>query len=712
MKILYLLCAGIVAAAAFAGCRKDDADVVKLSVESINPESGWAGTAVLVNGTGFPTDANKISVTMNDIPLPILNSNEEQLLVEIPENIALLGSFPIVVTVGGNSVMSPQKFTYRDERIYIDSFSPQSGLPGASVTIKGLNFPMPEEGLSVSVNGVELLVVGASQTEIVVKIPNDPRIASGPIVVSGVGKSAQSADSFSFVAPSMTITSFSPASGGYLTEITITGEYFPTDIQLLSVTVNDKPLTILSAEDTKIIAVVPQDMGTGPIVVKAGDNVAQSASDFIYVSSSMNITGIDPSSGVHGTEITIEGSGFEQGAVVTINGIELESVSILPDLITARIPKNKMIGSGPVMVTKGNDSRVSEQNYTYIMTRKVNHYAGKGGNGYFDGPPFEAMFSFTEMLGGEQSRCGIVVDGNSDLFVADAGNMLIRKISMGGIVSTFAGTHLDEVTDWGINWRQAGGSAYAEFKPSDLGIDSRNYLYTVDNWLSGTFMIDTDALTYYLGWGTGAGNLAVDEANNRFYFSDISGKVYLSALDSYGLYPPNGTVIIDAMEIRGMAVEPDTGDLYVVAFAENKIYKYEKDKWNNPIFVAGSGVAGYKDGPVAEAQFSSPWKICFDNYGNLLVAGNGTADGGDNPDQSIRCIDLRAGVVTTFAGSGTAGNQNGAFLTDSWTGVNYQTATEKPFPAFSGPSSLAVDKNDYVYVLDRKNGIIKVIVTE
>lgn len=65
--------------------------------------------------------------------------------------------------------------------------------------------------------------------------------------------------------------------------------------------------------------------------------------------------------------------------------------------------------------------------------------------------------------------------------------------------------------------------------------------------------------------------------------------------------------------------------------------------------VAGSGRKGYSGdgGPALAATFNLPHEIRFDKAGNLYVA--------DMQNQAIRRVDAKTGIITTFAGTGTAG---------------------------------------------------------
>ena len=69
--------------------------------------------------------------------------------------------------------------------------------------------------------------------------------------------------------------------------------------------------------------------------------------------------------------------------------------------------------------------------------------------------------------------------------------------------------------------------------------------------------------------------------------------------------------------------------------------------------LAGTTTAGFLNGFALAARFSSPQGICVDQLGNLFVA--------DEGNNVIRKISSR-GEVTTFAGTGVAGSRDGKLL--------------------------------------------------
>jgi sugar lactone lactonase YvrE len=108
--------------------------------------------------------------------------------------------------------------------------------------------------------------------------------------------------------------------------------------------------------------------------------------------------------------------------------------------------------------------------------RKITHdgkvitAAGTGALGYIDGPAGQARFS---------SPRGICIDSKGNLFVGDCWNHRIRKIDTNGIVSTFAGggkTGELVVNDW-----KDGADTTARFDaPCGMAIDKNDNIYVAD----------------------------------------------------------------------------------------------------------------------------------------------------------------------------------------------------------------------------------------
>ena len=105
---------------------------------------------------------------------------------------------------------------------------------------------------------------------------------------------------------------------------------------------------------------------------------------------------------------------------------------------------------------------------------------------------------------------------------------------------------------------------------------------------------------------------------------------------------------------------------------------------NTVVTVAGNGTLGFTDGNIADARFYQPTGVAVDAAGNIYVA--------DSENHRIRKI-TTAGIVSTLAGSGTAGAAEGV-----------GTAAQ-----FNSPRAVAVDGTGNVYVADGINNKIRKI---
>jgi len=209
------------------------------------------------------------------------------------------------------------------------------------------------------------------------------------------------------------------------------------------------------------------------------------------------ITSITPSSLSPGTtKLSINGTNFLEASGVTIGGVSATSFSIVsPTTIIAAIPVG--ISSGNITVTNiygtgtlpgfivnqpPNISFSGPQTYETgieiiplvptnsgsaipaVTYGEVTTVAGNGSSGSANGASTTAIF---------KNPSSTVADAEGNIYVADAGNNLIRKISPDGTVSTFAGSGSASFAD-GI------GKAASFNQPKDLAIDESGNLYVAD----------------------------------------------------------------------------------------------------------------------------------------------------------------------------------------------------------------------------------------
>ena len=138
----------------------------------------------------------------------------------------------------------------------------------------------------------------------------------------------------------------------------------------------------------------------------------------------------------------------------------------------------------------------------------------------------------------------------------------------------------------------------------------------------------------------GKGNLLVaDAAAGRIRRVDLaSGLISTVAGD--------GSTSSEATIGTPYAVAVDSnGDLYIVDQKTPVVRKVDGKSGKISTF-AGTGAKGYggDGGPASKAMLREPNDCCLDGKGGLLIA--------DVADWRVRRVDLKSGVITTFAGVG------------------------------------------------------------
>ncbi|MFY9554255.1 MAG: IPT/TIG domain-containing protein, partial [Blastocatellia bacterium] len=131
----------------------------------------------------------------------------------------------------------------------------------------------------------------------------------------------------------------------------------------------------------------------------------------------------------------------------------------------------------------------------------------------------------------------------------------------------------------------------------------------------------------------------------------------------------------------GIAIAPDDSILIADA-GNNRIRRVAPD--GIVTTVAGDGIAGFIDGFGSSARFDNPQGVAIDASGLVYVA--------DTGNNRIRRIALD-GVVTTLAGGGTPGLQDGA----------------GSLARFNAPRGLALDTSGNVYVADTGNSSVRIV---
>lgn len=256
----------------------------------------------------------------------------------------------------------------------------------------------------------------------------------------------------------------------------------------------------------------------------------------------------------------------------------------------------------------------------------LDHTDGTGGNARFFNPAAAA------------------VDASGNIYVADSGDHTIRKVTAGGVVTTFAGSS-------GQPGSSDGTSALFLY-PDAVAVDTSGNVYVADS-----------------------GNENIRKITAGGSVSTLAGSVGIA-----GSMDGTGTAAL-FNQPQGIAVDA-TGDVYVSDTGNSTIRKITAV--GAVTTLAGvAGQTGGADGAGASARFNYPAGLAVDSTGNLFVA--------DSGNSAIREV-TSAGSVSTPAGS--AGNSGS---------VDGQGSAAR----FNHPQAVAVDQAGYLFVIDTSNQTVR-----
>jgi sugar lactone lactonase YvrE len=356
--------------------------------------------------------------------------------------------------------------------------------------------------------------------------------------------------------------------------------------------------------------------------------------------------------------------------------------------------------------------------------------------------------TITTVAGGFNNPWGIVVDAGGYLYAAESGNNVVRKMAPNGTVTTVAGNGTAGYSGDG------GQATLAQLsQPLGLALDADGNLYIADNGnnrvrevAAADGSIATVAILAQLAGPIGVavdawGALYIaDNGNNLIRAVAADGTITTLAGTGTGGYGGDGGYATHAALWRPYGVALDAaGTLYIADTLNNRIRRV--DAANIITTVAGNGAAYAGDGgPATQSRLWFPEAVAADSAGNFYVAdGNANAirrvatdgtittvagtgawgysgDGGraagarlaypegvavsaagilyiaDSDNNRVRKVALN-GVITTVAGSGTAGySGDGGPATGA---------------RLSSPFGLAVDSAGALYIADKANHRIR-----
>jgi uncharacterized protein (TIGR03437 family) len=271
----------------------------------------------------------------------------------------------------------------------------------------------------------------------------------------------------------------------------------------------------------------------------------------------------------------------------------------------------------------------------------INIFAGAGYKGYYGDTGAAGLAGLT----GPQD---VAIGPKGVVLIADTGNAVIRQVGTDGTISTVSGNAAVGISGDGVALK------LAMVSPFGVAVDSSGVIYVAELGSNRIRKIDT------------AGNITTAIGDGTQGFAGDGGA-------------PNKV----EMSLPTSVQVDSSGNLYFTDSLNNRIRKLSGGNVNT---FAGNGLVSRSGdgGAATSAQLNSPLGVAVDAAGNLYVS--------DTLNNLVRRVDTK-GVITTFAGTGTAG-----FGGDGGAAASAQ---------LNNPQGLAVDSAGNLYIADTQNARVR-----
>jgi hypothetical protein len=369
----------------------------------------------------------------------------------------------------------------------------------------------------------------------------------------------------------------------------------------------DEISTILSIAGNGVAGGLGDGLPAPQAELYAPTSIAQDAIGNIFILDSIlgNVREIDTRSIMHTLPIT----GLNASGAL---GLALDKLAnlYLPDLGNFRVLKSTVAGSTSTIGGNG-----------------VCCYSGN------DIPAIDASLNVATTA---------TTDASGNLYIADSGNCIIRKVTPAGIISTVAGL----AANCGDDFLPGGADGRTLRNPTKAIMDHAGNLYIADTCLIWKSAAITRAMTRFAGTGECG------------YSGDGGPAINALLAGSYGITMDHA------------------GNLFIADSYNQRVRKV--NTYGIITTVAGSGVQGFSGdgGTATHAELNGPYDVAADAGSNLYIA--------DTGNNRIRL--LAGGKISTFAGNG---------------GTNYNKSAIHPWLAsLLGPTGVAVDPAGDVIISD------------
>ncbi|MFF2481308.1 S-layer homology domain-containing protein [Paenibacillus sp. NPDC058071] len=303
--------------------------------------------------------------------------------------------------------------------------------------------------------------------------------------------------------------------------------------------------------------------------------------------------------------------------------------------------------SGNVYVADTNNHRIQKLTLSTNTWSEWKKAGGGAGNG----------------LGEFSSPYGVAVDSNGNVYVADTGNHRIQKLD----IST------NTWSEWKKAGGGAGNGLGEFSAPYGVAVDSSGNVYVADagNHRIQKLTLSTNTWSEWKKSGGGIGSNLGEFSSPNGVAVDSSGNVYVADTGNHRIQKLTlstntwsewkksggglGSGLGEFSNPYGVAVD-GSGNVYVADTSNHRIQKLTLStntwsEWKKSGGGLGNGLG----------EFSSPYKVAVDNSGNVYVA--------DSSNHRIQKLEIAASSITDFASTA----KSSTMATFNWTAASGAT---------------------------------------
>ncbi|HEY1661782.1 MAG TPA: hypothetical protein VGI03_05130 [Verrucomicrobiae bacterium] len=310
--------------------------------------------------------------------------------------------------------------------------------------------------------------------------------------------------------------------------------------------------------------------------------------------------------------------------------------------------------------------------------------------------PAATIHTFIDTSAGLSLPMGISWEqgGSPHLYIADLGDSDIW-IWTSGSLSAWPGYYFSSPygvaadsngyiyvgdIDWGEIREFQGGDDPIDLDDNmgmGIALDDSEHLYCIQG--NSDDVVKLDCVTTYNG--SPDDSVTTVAGNGTTGYSGDGGAATSAKLNVGAYYSQYGVSFVASLAVDS------GGNIYIADIGNNVVRKVNTSGIISTVAGDYSRGAGYSgDGGLAvNAQLNNPSAVAVDSSGNIYIA--------DTGNNVVRRVDHTTGVITTFAGNGTAG----------YSGDEGPAASAE----LSSPSGLTFDSSGNLYISDTFNDVIR-----